>query len=235
MVTDMIAFLDKVAADRSVRCVVLTGAGDHFMAGANVAGFNAALEMVADERSEEFASRARVAIPIFKNLLNMPQPVIARVRGACAGAAVGFAACSDFIIADESALFLVAHVNIGTSPDGGTSYALPRKVGPAKALEMAMLGAKVSAQEALAAGLLNKLVPADQLDSEVDALARRIANLPASSVRNIKMLFRQSFHNSLDDQLELEAVTFGDCAGQPDFIEGVRSFLEKRKPEFNRE
>jgi 2-(1,2-epoxy-1,2-dihydrophenyl)acetyl-CoA isomerase len=234
MVLQMGEFLGEVAADESIRCVVLTGAGDHFMAGGDVGGFGAVLTLSPEERREEFSRRARVSIPIFENMLTMPQPVVARVRGACAGAGVGFAACSDFILADDSALFLVAHVHIGTSPDGGTSYALPRKVGPAKALEMAMLGGKVSASEALAAGLLNKLVPADELDAEVERLVQQIIALPASSVRNIKSLFRQSFHNSLEDQLELEAQKFGDCTAYPDFVEGVSSFLEKRKAQFNK-
>ena len=235
MVQAMAAFLQRVAADRSIRCVVLTGAGDHFMAGGDVAGFDSVLELSADQRREEFTRRAKASIPIFQHLLTMPQPIVTRVRGACAGAAVGFVASSDFVIADGSSLFVVAHVNIGTSPDGCTSYALPRRVGPAKALEMAMLGGRVSAEEALAAGLLNKLVPAGQLDAEVEELVQRIIALPASSVANIKDLFHQSLHNSLDVQLELEAKKFGDCAAHPNFVEGVKSFLEKRRPEFNRD
>jgi len=235
MVQDLIVFLDAVAADESVRCVVLTGAGDHFMAGGDVAGFGQILEMAPEERRREFESRAAVSIPIFKHLLTMPKPVVARVRGACAGAAVGLAACCDFVVADETALFLVAHVNIATSPDGGTSYALPRKVGPARALEMAMLGGKVSVQQAYGWGLVNTLVAPDRLDSEVEALVERIVGLPASSVRNIKMLFGQSSHNTMEDQLQLEAETFGDCAAHPDFVEGVTAFLEKRKANFNAE
>ena len=90
----------------------------------------------------------REAEPIFHNLLTMPQPAIASIRGACAGAAVGFASCCDFILACESAFFLIAQVHIGASPDGATTYALPRKIGPAKALEMALVGGRVAAREA---------------------------------------------------------------------------------------
>ncbi|MCY4425446.1 MAG: enoyl-CoA hydratase-related protein [Halieaceae bacterium] len=233
MVLDMMAFLDRVAADDSVRCVVLTGAGNHFMAGGDVSGFGQVLEMPSDERRKELERRVRVSIPIFKHMLTMPQPIVARVRGACAGAAVGFAACCDFIVADETALFLVAHVNIATSPDGATSYALPRKVGPAKALEMAMLGRKVSAQEACEWGLVSHLVATDQLDAQVEAIVEQIIALPASAVGSIKALFGQSFHNTLDDQLQLEAETFGLCASHPNFVEGVTAFLEKRKATFN--
>ena len=233
MVLDMAVFLDRVAADGSIRCVVLTGAGDHFMAGGDVAGFGQVLEMSPDERREVFQQKVAASIPIFRNLLTMPQPVITRVRGACAGAAVGFAASSDFVIADETALFLVAHVNIATSPDGATSYALPRRIGPARALEMAMLGRKVSAREAYEWGFVNTLVTPEQLDAEVESLVDRIVALPASAVRNIKSLFGQSFHNALAEQLQLEVEKFSDCAAHPDFVEGVTAFLEKRKANFN--
>ena len=233
MVPQMASFLGEVARNESVRCVVLTGAGDHFMAGGDVSGFGEVLEMSAEERRSEFARRAADSIPVFKQLLTMPQPVVARIRGACAGAAVGFAACCDFVVADETALFLVAHVNIASSPDGATSYALPRKVGAARALEMAMLGRRVSAQEAHDWGLVNRLVAAEQLDAKVEALVNQILALPASALSNIKSLFGQSFHNTLDDQLELEAKSFGDCAAHSNFVEGVSAFLEKRRAEFN--
>ena len=233
MVAKMANFLTQVARNESLRCVVLTGAGDHFMAGGDVAGFGEVLNMSAEERRQEFSGRAAASVPLFKQLLTMPQPVIARVKGACAGAGVGFAACSDFILADETALFLVAHVNIATSPDGATSYALPRKVGAARALEMALLGRRVSATEAHDWGLVNRLVAAELLDTEVEALAQQILALPASAVGNIKALFGQSFHNAMDDQLQLEAKSFGDCAAHANFVEGVSAFLEKRKPKFN--
>jgi 2-(1,2-epoxy-1,2-dihydrophenyl)acetyl-CoA isomerase len=234
MVQKLVTFTEQIAHDDSVRCVVVTGAGDHFMAGGDVAGFGKVLDQTPEERREDFTSRAAASIPIFKNLMTMPKPVIARVRGACAGAAVGFAACCDFVIADDTALFLVAHVHIAASPDGSTTYALTRRVGAAKALEMCMLGGKVSAEEALACGLLNKLVPDGELDTAVEKLAKQLLALPASSLRNIKHLIRSAYHNSMADQLQLEAEMFGDSAADANFIEGVNSFLEKRKPEFNK-
>jgi len=234
MVTAMAGFLEKVAADDSVRCVVLTGAGEHFMAGGDVSGFGDVLSQSAEERRAAFLQRVHNAAPVFRHLLTMPQPVIASVRGACAGAAVGFAACCDFILAAESALFLVAHVHIGASPDGATTYALPRRVGTAKAMEMAMLGGRVSAQQALVAGLVNQLVPDAELAAATEKLAQQIVALPASSVRHIKSLINQSINNTLDRQLELEAEAFADCAASPNFVEGVSAFLEKRKAEFNK-
>ena len=235
MVTAMRNFLEKVAADDSVRCVVLTGAGEHFMAGGDVSGFGEVLSQSPEERRQAFVQRVHNAAPVFRHLVTMPQPVIASVRGACAGAAVGFAACCDFILAGESALFLVAHVHIGASPDGATTYALPRKVGTAKAMEMAMLGGRVTAQQALAAGLVNQVVADSELEAATGKLAQQIVGLPAGSVRHIKSLINQSLNNGLDRQLELEAEAFADCAASPDFVEGVSAFLEKRKAEFNRQ
>ncbi len=233
MVTAFAAFLQEVAVNDKVRCVVLTGTGDHFMAGGDVGGFGEALKLTAQERGAEFKRRASDSIPLFKRLLTLPQPVVARIRGACAGAGVGFASCCDFVVADETAMFLVAHVNIGTSPDGATSYALPRKVGASRALEMAMLGNRINVRQAHEWGLVNRLVVPEQLDTELDALVNRIIALPASAVRNIKVLFGRSAHNALDAQLHLEAEKFGACAAEDDFVEGVSAFLEKRRAEFN--
>ena len=234
MVSSMVEFLDKVAADDSVRCVVLTGAGEHFMAGGDVAGFGEVLSQTPEERRQGFVQRVNNSAPIFRHLLTMPQPVIASVRGACAGAAVGFAACCDFILAGESALFLVAQVRIGGSPDCAITYALPRKVGTAKAMELAMLGDRLSAAQALAAGLVNQVVPDGELAAVTEKLAQQIVGLPATSVRHIKSLINQSINNTLERQLELEAYAFADCAASPNFVEGVSAFLEKRKPEFNK-
>lgn len=235
MILKMGEFLQKVALDKNVRCVVLTGAGEHFMAGGDVAGFAKVLDQSSEERRLDFERRVNNSRTIFQAMRTMPQPIIARVQGACAGAAVGFAASSDFVIASESALFLVAHVNIGASPDGATSYALPRRIGAARALQMALLGTKVDAAKALDGGLANKVVPDAELDQVTEQLVQKIIALPASSVRNIKNIFNQSLDNDLDTQLTLEAKAFGDCAASPNFIEGVKAFMEKRPAVFNQE
>jgi 2-(1,2-epoxy-1,2-dihydrophenyl)acetyl-CoA isomerase len=234
MVEPMKAFLAEVAGNDHVRCVIMTGAGEHFMAGGDVSGFSEVVTQTPEQRRAGFIERLNNAAPIFQYLLNMPQPVITGVRGACAGAAVGFAACSDFILAGKSAYFLVAHVHIGVSPDCATTYALTRRVGVPKAMEMAVLGGKVSSSEALAIGLVNRVVQDSQLETETHALAEQICHLPSRSVRHIKQLMNRSLGNTLDEQLKLEAESVADCAASPDFVEGVTAFLEKRKAEFNR-
>lgn len=234
MLAAMREFLDGVAGDADVRCVVLTGAGDHFMAGGDVKGFQAALEKPAETRRAEFEARVRTTSPLFLRLESMPQPVVAKVRGAVAGAALGFVAGADFAVCSESSIFVLSHVNIGASPDGASSYHLPRVVGVRKAKEIAILGQRMDAKEALACGLVTRVVPDAELDNAVGDLVARIVKAPATSVQRAKRLMDRSPGHTLAQQLELEAQSFGACAATDDFIEGVSAFAGKRPAEFNK-
>lgn len=234
MVQRMISMLKNVAADDRVRCLVLEGAGEHFMGGGDVAGFSTVLAEAPDERRDRFAKRIIKSGPLFRQLLDMPKAVVASVRGACAGAAVGIVSLCDFVIAGESAFFLVPQVRLGASPDCAISYALPRRIGSAKALQMAILGSRMDAGEAERCGLAYRVVPDDNVNEVGRELAERLASLPALSVRTIKQLLNRSPASTLDEQLALEAEGFARCAATDDFVEGVSSFLEKRSPNFNR-
>jgi len=234
MLERMLEFVTEVAALPSVRCVVLTGAGEHFMAGGDVQAFSETLKHSPEQRRAQFAARIKGTAPLFVALAQLPQPLVARVRGAVAGAALGFVAGADFAICGSSALFILAHVNIGASPDGSSSYHLPRAIGVRRAKELAILGRKVDAQEALALGLVNQLVPDAELDAAVAALVQKIVAAPAESVRRAKLLMNQSLHNTLERQLQLEAECFAACAATPDFVEGVGAFMAKRPAQFNR-
>ena len=234
ILTEMREFLRGIEADASVRCIVLSGAGEHFMAGADVGGFRAAIERDGAQREAEFRGRIRETMPLFLQLARMPQPIVARVQGAAAGAALGFIAGADFAICGESAIFILAHVNIGVSPDASASYYLPRLIGVRKAKELAILGRKMTAAEARDLGMVNRVVPDSELDAATEALIAQIIAAPAESVRRCKLLMDSSLGNTLERQLELEAECFAACAGTPDFVEGVGAFLEKRKPSFNR-
>lgn len=233
MVEAMREFLARIEHDPAVRCVVMSGAGDHFMAGGDVAGFGRALEVAGPERQRDFEQRARVAMPLFTILERLRQPVIAKVRGAVAGASVGWVAAADFVLASETAIFLVAHILLGTSPDGAVTWHLPRAIGLRKAKEMALLGDRMNAEQALAAGLINRVVPSAELDAEVEKLARRLADGPSIAIARTKALLNQSAHRALAEQMALEAESFGACAGTDDFAEGVRAFNEKRKSNFS--
>ena len=234
MLTAMREFLRSIESDRAIRCIVITGVGDHFMAGGDVMGFNKVLNLGSDERRATFTERILGVAPLFEQLARMPQPIVARVRGAVAGAALGFVAGADFVICGSSAIFILAHVRIGASPDGASSYYLPRIVGARKAKELAILGEKLTAADALTLGLANSVVPDAEIDSAVDALVKKIVAAPSESVRRAKLLMDRSLGNNLSQQLQLEAESFAACAATNDFIEGVSAFAQKRTAVFNR-
>lgn len=232
MVVSMTEFLKAVEADPSIRCVVMSGAGEHFMAGGDVAGFGQALEAPPGARQADFERRANSAVPLFEVMQRLPQPIIAKVRGAVAGASVGWVAASDFALLSPTAMFIVAHVHLGASPDGAVTWHLPRAVGLRKAKEMALLGGRLTAQEAVSAGLANRVVDDAALDAEVEALAEQLAAGPRLALGETRRLLNQASANSLSAQMQAEAEAFGRCAATDDFLEGVRAFMDKRKPAF---
>jgi len=162
----------------------------------------------------------------------LPKPIIASVRGAAAGAGVSLAACCDLIIAAEDAFFTLAYTRIGTSPDGGSTYALPHALGVKKTMEMALLGERFDAHTMARFGLVNFVVPTQDLEAETDDLARRLAAGPTRAYGHAKRLIYGSFENQMERQLQMEAEAFADCATTLDFREGVTAFLEKRPAAF---
>lgn len=234
MLVAMREFLASVARDRSVRCVVITGAGDHFQAGGDVIGFAKVLKDSPEERRRNFETRIGIVGATFQQMERTPQPIVVKIRGATAGAALGIVSGADFAVCAENSIFILAHVKIGASPDGGSSYWLPRTIGVRKAKELAILGDKIDAAEALRIGLVTHVVPTAELDARVDALVQRICAAPAESARRAKLLMDRSLENTLARQLELEAQSFAACAATDDFIEGVSAFAEKRAAVFNK-
>ncbi|MET0988278.1 MAG: enoyl-CoA hydratase-related protein [Steroidobacteraceae bacterium] len=233
MLIAMREFLKHIERDTSVRCIVITGAGDHFMAGGDVGGFKATLEMSKEERQREFEARVQQHAGLFALLARVPQPVIASIRGATAGAALGFVAGADFAICESSSIFILAHVKIGASPDGSSSYYLPRVLGVRKAKELAILGDKLTAQDALDFGLVNWVVPDGEVPAATEKLVKKIIDAPRVSVQWAKKLMNESLTNSLQQQVQLEAEGFAAAAGTDDFAEGVSAFMEKRAAKFN--
>lgn len=232
MLVQMADFLVTAEADARVRCIVLTGAGEHFMAGGDVSGFARALDLDPPARQAEFANRARRAIPVFEAIERLSKPVIAKVRGAVAGASISWVAAADFVLLSETALFVFAHIRLGQSPDGGLTHYLPRAVGIRKAKELVLLGGRLNAAEAVASGLANRVVPDAELDGEVELLAAHLAAAPGVALARSKRLLDTLHANDLMTQMELEAECFGVCAATDDFAEGVRAFIEKRTPCF---
>ena len=162
----------------------------------------------------------------------MPKPVLAAVNGPAVGIGCSLALDCDLILAKESAYFLLAFVNIGLVPDGGSSLLVPSRVGYTRAAEMAMLGERVPALKALEWGLINRVAADDVFDAEVDALAERLATGPTASYAGSKRQLNAWIYRGMEEQLELEATIQQEMAASGDFLEGVQAFLGKRPPEF---
>lgn len=224
--------LHDIEHDDAVRCVVLTGEGDHFMAGGDVKGMFETFKLTPAEIEKNYNLRIHDLHTIMYPMRRMGKPIIAKVRGAAAGAGVSFALCCDLIICSDDAFFTLAYCNIGTSPDGASTFHLPRTLSIKKAMEMTLLGDRYTAQEAKDMGLVNWVVPAAELDAETDKLATRLANGPTYVYGRAKRLLYQSNETHWESQLQAEAESFAACAARGDFKEGVTAFVEKRKPKF---
>jgi 2-(1,2-epoxy-1,2-dihydrophenyl)acetyl-CoA isomerase len=162
----------------------------------------------------------------------MPKPVVAGVNGAAAGVGCSLALACDLVVAKESAYLLLAFVNIGLMPDGGSTLLIPTRVGFTRAAEMALLGERVPAPQALEWGLINRVHPDDEFDAEVAQLARRLAQGPTLSYARTKVALNAWLYERMDEQLELEATLQQELARSDDFPEGVAAFLGKRPAEF---
>jgi len=223
---------EQAENDPAVRCVVIKGAGKHFCAGGDINAFTPALEMNSDERRAMFRKFIHAVHPGIVTLQRMPKPVIASVRGAAAGFGFSLAAACDLTIAADSSVFTLAYSLLGTSPDGSSTYSLPRLVGKKKAMEIALLGDRFDAEEALRLGIINWVVPDAELEAETTKLAERLAAGPTQAYGNTKSLINQSLRSTMVDQLEAEVEAFADSASAEDFPEGVSAFLGKRPADF---
>ena len=218
--------LESIAADRSVRAVILTGAGRAFCAGQDLAEREAPDAALLDVEVRERYN------PIIRALRSMSQPVIAAVNGVAAGAGASLAFACDLRIAAEEARFVLAFGRIGLVPDSGATWFLPRLVGPAKAAELALVGDTVDAAEALRIGLVSKVVPGDQLMAEARALADRIAAGAPLAMWLTKGALERSLTIGLDEALDAEAELQGIAGASADHAEGLAAFREKRPPRF---
>ena len=235
MIDALIAHTAAVARDDSVRVVVLRGAGRHFMAGGDIRSFAERLAEAPAVRSEGFRRTIGRLHAAIENLHRMPHPVVGRVHGAVAGFGLSLMNACDLVVAADDSYFASAYRQIALTPDGGGSWALPRLVGLRKAMEIFLLGERFGAADALALGLLNRVVPAADLDAATNAMVHALATGPALALRNAKRLVRESLSRSLSEQLDAEASSFAACAGTADFVEGITAFLAKRPPQFGHE
>jgi 2-(1,2-epoxy-1,2-dihydrophenyl)acetyl-CoA isomerase len=227
---DLLAALGALAAEEAVRAVVLTGAGRAFSSGADLKDIST--DTTPDGRPDVYKTLTERYHPIMHAIREMPKPVIAAVNGPAVGIGCSLALCCDLIVAAESAYFLLAFVNIGLVPDGGSSLFLPTRIGMARASELSMLGERLPAAKALEWGLINRVVGDEQLEQEVAALAARMAAGPTRSYAGSKRQLNNWLYARIDEQLELEATIQQEMAGSDDFVEGAMAFVQKRTARF---
>jgi 2-(1,2-epoxy-1,2-dihydrophenyl)acetyl-CoA isomerase len=230
MTTDLQAALKEADRNDDVRAIILTGAGKAFCSGQDLkeAPEPGGKRSLADSLQRRYN-------PIIRRLTSMPKPIICAVNGVAAGAGCSIALACDIRIAAEGTYLLQAFVRIGLVPDSGSAWFLQRMVGYARAFEIATLGDKVPVEQALDLGLVNSVVPAEELMSSARALAHRYATGPTRAYGYIKKMLHRSAHTSLEDALDYE-VFMQEAAGRThDYTEGVASFVEKRAPKFTGE
>ena len=218
--------LTNCESDDSIRCILITGAGKAFCAGQD-------LKEAIDPQGPEIEQIVREHYnPIIKRIREIEKPVIAAVNGVAAGAGANLALACDIVTATQSVKFIQAFSKIGLIPDSGGTYFLPRLIGLPKATAFMMTGEPVSAEKAEALGMIYAVYEDTEFESKTLELARSIAAMPTKGLGYTKRLLNQSFNNSLEDQLDLEAATQSLSAHADDHKEGIQAFLEKRTPKF---
>jgi len=225
------AAVEQAAADETIRAVLITGAGRAFSSGADLRDISGGLES-ADGRPDVYRTLTERYHPIMKTIREMPKPVLAAVNGPAVGIGCSLALCCDLILAAESAYFLLAFVNIGLVPDGGSSLFVPTRVGFARAAELSLLGERLPARAALEWGLINRVVPDGELAQTAGEMLARLAAGPTRSYAGSKRQLNSWLYARMDEQLELEAQIQREMSGSDDFLEGAMAFAQKRKPRF---
>jgi len=217
-----------LAENKDMRALLISGEGRSFMAGGDLSSFHAA----GDNAPAVVDAIIEALHDAVQTLVSMPVPVVAAVHGPVAGAGISMMLAADIIIAAEEARFILAYPRIGTSPDGGATWSLPRAIGLRRALGFALLGDEIDANTALEIGLVNRVVPQLVLADVSREIAQRLAIGPTQALGRTKALLRVSLDRDLTQQLAAERDSFVSCAGTEDFREGVAAFLQKRTAKF---
>ena len=225
---ELLEVVQEVSADEAVRAVMITGAGRAFSSGADLKE-----QRSGDDGLPDLSQRLKeIYHPILLGIREMPKPVIAAVNGPAVGIGCSLALDCDLVLAAESAYFLLAFVNIGLVPDGGSTALVPARTGFARAMEMGMLGEKIPAGQALEWGLINRVVADGSLAGDAELMLEHLAGGPTKAYANFKRLINKRVYAGFEQQLDAEAEAQREQGHTADFIEGVLAFVEKRPANF---
>ena len=227
MAQDLERAARSLSDDPRVRAVLLAGRGERFCAGGDLRAFAAEGDLPAALRQITTALHAAVS-----RLVRLDAPVVAAVQGSAAGAGLGLVAAADLVVAAASARFVMAYTAVGLTPDGSSTYFLPRLVGSRRALELALTNRTLTADEALEWGIVNEVVADADMTERATALVSSLASGPTRSFGAAKRLLRRSSHESLETQMEDESELLAEAAVRADAREGIAAFLDKRPPRF---
>jgi len=232
MMEEFIAAMDLCEQDSSVRVIIISGEGKAFCSGGDIKYMRTLFGEDGSVDSSRFTNDLRKTGDGARRIRRARAPVIAAIHGSAAGAGCNLALLCDFKIASQEVRFIQAFVNVGLIPDMGGTYILSRYVGLSRLNEAMMLGKPIPADEALALGMVNSVVPRESLETAATELAKRLKAMPALSLAKMKRLVNLSLFSGLDTVLEAEEEYQTLCASGGDFREGVEAFLDKRKPDF---
>lgn len=213
--------------DASVRCILITGAGDNFCAGGDVKEFSSTLDLPAAERARTWMVSGDRGNALFQIIERVPQPVVVRVRGMAAGGGMALVAAADLAIAADTSRFLAAQIKIGAIPDSGLSYNMVRNVGLKRAKQYCYLGEIMDAVTALDFGLVNWVVPDAEIDVRTDALLARLVKLPRTALGRTKTAMNLAYRTSIADHLMQETLDIGACVKDDAFVERVGAFMSR--------
>ncbi len=221
---------ESLAGDASVRCVVFTGAGRAFCGGGDLRKVQSLAEgTTVGAVFHDIAGTFHEAI---ETIREMPKAVIASLNGPAAGGGFSLALACDYRVISDATFMQLAYTSHGLSIDGGGTFTLPRLVGEANAMAIALMDERIDAERALRLGLVHEVVPASELADHTRRLAERFARMPTAAIGRTKRLFNRAFHSSLSEQLAAEQEGIAEAGNHPEGVEGMASFLQKRKPNY---
>lgn len=220
----------KQAKTDEIRCIVLKANGKAFCGGQDLPEV---VDRAENDEGYELSETVRTSYnPIIREIRKLPKPVVCAVQGTAAGAGANIAIACDIVVASKTAVFVQAFSKIGLIPDSGGTFFLPRLIGLARANTLYLLDEKINADKAVEIGLIYKSVEPNQLENEIESIAEKLASMPTKTFGLYKDAINQTFENDLDQQLSLEADFQSEAGKSEDYDEGIRAFLEKRKPNF---